>query len=159
MWYMKPLQIITRTPGETKKLGELFAEEVGTFLQKTTPRRALVVGLVGDLAAGKTIFVQGMMKGFGVTGKITSPTFVLSKTYSVQKKNSAIRHICHCDFYRLSFQKEIKDIGLKEILTDPKTVVLVEWADRIPGFLKKGCLILLFKHMQKNHRAILFHQL
>lgn len=156
---MKSSQIITKTPGETKKLGELFAEEIGIFLHKAAPRHALVVGLVGDLAAGKTTFVQGMMRGFGVTGKITSPTFVLSKTYNVWKKDSVMRRVCHCDFYRLSSRKEVKDIGLKEMLADPKTVVIVEWADRIKGFLKKGSIVLSFKHIKKQHRAITFRRL
>ena len=156
---MIPLSVVTKSPGETKKLGEVFAREIGASARGASQQRALVVGLVGDLAAGKTTFVQGMMKGFGVSGKVTSPTFVLLKIYAANKKNSAIRRVYHCDFYRLSSRKDIVAAGITEARGDQGSVVVVEWADRIGGFLKKGSLVLSFKHIKKQHRSITFRLL
>jgi len=67
---MKPKSYLTKTPSQTKKIGELLAKKI----LKTKPKKmALVVGLEGDLGGGKTTFLQGFAKGLGIRQKILSP--------------------------------------------------------------------------------------
>lgn len=93
-----------------------------------------VVGLVGDLGAGKTTFVQLLAKELGVKGAVKSPTFILMQAFptsAAAAKRGAAR-ICHVDAYRLKDWRELAAIGFEEYAADPGTVTLVEWADRVP---------------------------
>ncbi|MGH9067003.1 MAG: tRNA (adenosine(37)-N6)-threonylcarbamoyltransferase complex ATPase subunit type 1 TsaE, partial [Acidimicrobiales bacterium] len=81
-----------------------------------------VVLLVGDLGAGKTTFAQGFGAGLGVSEPITSPTFVLVRSYRGRLD------LLHADVYRLDRLQEVVDLGLPELL-DEGGVALVEWGD------------------------------
>lgn len=83
-----------------------------------------VVVLAGDLAAGKTAFVQGFGRGLGVTARITSPTFTLVHVYDGRLP------VHHLDVYRLEQLSEAIDLGLPEML-DEGGVVLIEWGEAI----------------------------
>lgn len=93
-----------------------------------------VVGLIGDLGAGKTTFVQRLAHALGARDVVKSPTFVLMQVYATSfgSKKRGIGRICHVDAYRLKDQYELNTIGFEEYAADPKTVCLVEWADRVP---------------------------
>ena len=79
------LEIITQTAEETQKIGCFLAEEIVKELKRVSKKKkeAWVIGLKGDLGGGKTTFVQGFARGCGIKEKITSPTFVLLKRYSL----------------------------------------------------------------------------
>lgn len=86
------------------------------------------VGLNGQLGAGKTTFVQQLLKKLGVAEKVTSPTYVIHKSY--QSKELSIEHL---DLYRLEGQK-LEDLpDLAEILTSTSSLVLVEWPSYVSG--------------------------
>ena len=68
------IRIISSSPLETKKLGELLGQTI---------RQGVVIGLMGELGAGKTTFAQGLARGLGVQARITSPTFTLINEYTV----------------------------------------------------------------------------
>ncbi|HSD11973.1 MAG TPA: tRNA (adenosine(37)-N6)-threonylcarbamoyltransferase complex ATPase subunit type 1 TsaE [Patescibacteria group bacterium] len=92
------------------------------------------IGLVGDLGAGKTTFVQLLAEELGVKEAVKSPTFILMQAFptsAAAAKRGAAR-ICHVDAYRLKDWKELAAIGFEEYAGDPRTVTLVEWADRVP---------------------------
>ncbi|MDP2708794.1 MAG: tRNA (adenosine(37)-N6)-threonylcarbamoyltransferase complex ATPase subunit type 1 TsaE [bacterium] len=95
-----------------------------------------VIGLIGNLGAGKTVFSQGLAAGLGIKKHLTSPTFVLMKVYPV-KKHSRIKQLVHIDAYRLKSAHGLAAIGADEYFGRPDTVVLVEWADRIKKILPK----------------------
>lgn len=78
--------------------------------------------LEGGLGTGKTAFVQGFAKALGVTEPVTSPTFVLVRTYTGKVP------IVHVDVYRLDHLQEVIDLGMAELL-DEDAVTLVEWGD------------------------------
>jgi len=83
-----------------------------------------VVLLVGDLGAGKTALAQGLASGLGVTGRVTSPTFVLAKSYRGTKCG-----LLHIDAYRLANHGEVDDLGVEAALGD--SVIVVEWGEAI----------------------------
>jgi tRNA threonylcarbamoyladenosine biosynthesis protein TsaE len=86
-----------------------------------------VVALSGELGAGKTCFVQGAAVGLGVEAPITSPTFVLVRTYQGRLP------VVHCDVYRLDRIGDVLELG-DEVLA-PDVVTFVEWGDAIATLL------------------------
>ena len=87
-----------------------------------------VVALTGELGAGKTCFVQGLVRGLGVTTAATSPTFVLVNEYRGRLP------VHHVDAYRTQSLTELLDLGLEELIAG-SGVTLVEWADRCEPLL------------------------
>jgi tRNA threonylcarbamoyladenosine biosynthesis protein TsaE len=87
-----------------------------------------VIVLAGDLGTGKTAFVQGFATAAGVTEPVTSPTFVLMRSYQGRLP------IVHIDVYRLEHLQEAVDLGLAEVLDDG-AVALIEWGDMVTPVL------------------------
>jgi tRNA threonylcarbamoyladenosine biosynthesis protein TsaE len=85
-----------------------------------------VVGLVGDLGAGKTTFVQGLAEGLGA-GPATSPTFTLIHVYAGGRLV-----LYHADLYRLDRPEELEDVGLDDIYRQDG-LAAVEWMDKLPN--------------------------
>jgi len=107
----------TGSPTETFALGESMGRCFAG---------GLVIGLVGELGAGKTLLVKGMASGSGVSDPnvVTSPTFTLVHEYE------ASMLFYHLDAYRLSGCEELTALGFDE-MTSCESVVVVEWADRV----------------------------
>lgn len=86
------------------------------------------IGLVGDLGAGKTCFVQGLAAGLGVPDsvRVTSPTFTL-----INEHRGGRLPLFHVDLYRIERAGELDHIGLDDLFVAP-AVVAVEWCDRFP---------------------------
>jgi tRNA threonylcarbamoyladenosine biosynthesis protein TsaE len=86
-----------------------------------------LVILAGDLGAGKTAFAQGFAQGLGVEEPVTSPAFILVRTYEGRLP------MVHLDVYRLDTMQELVDLGIAELL-DEGAVTLIEWGDAVaPG--------------------------
>lgn len=110
--------IETATEQETEQAGETFA---------ATLRRGDVVLLYGELGAGKTAFVRGMVRGLGGNAEdVSSPTFTIIQEYAAPAAT-----LFHVDLYRLE-PAEIEDLGLDDML-DAGGIAAIEWADRWPG--------------------------
>jgi tRNA threonylcarbamoyladenosine biosynthesis protein TsaE len=86
-----------------------------------------VVLVSGELGAGKTTFVRGALRALGVTGPVTSPTFVVGHAYEG-------RHgpVSHLDLYRLG-GFEAEDPGLLDPFFAPDAIAFVEWPEQAPG--------------------------
>lgn len=120
-------QVITNTPEETKDLAKEIAKDL---------KGGEIFGLVGNLGAGKTVFVQGLAKAFGIKEIVNSPTFVLMKIYIIQNSKLKIQHLIHIDAYRLDSFEQLKEIGASEYLNQRDCVVVIEWADKVPEIRK-----------------------
>lgn len=137
------LAVETADPAATQHLGRLLA--------RLLPGPA-VITLAGDLGAGKTTFVQGLGQGLGVTKAITSPTFVLINRYRCADG----RYLQHADCYRLqNAPLEMWDVGLADLLWG-EDIVVVEWADRVPGLLPDEHLQITFTYLAGNRRGLVF---
>lgn len=111
---------------ETKKIAKDFAKLL---------KGGDVVALFGDLGSGKTVFVKGLARGLGIKTTITSPTFVLIKSYPIYRAQKSL-NFYHLDLYRVSGAKDIESLGLEELFSKD-AIVVIEWADRLKHLSKK----------------------
>lgn len=103
---------------------------------------ARVLALYGDLGAGKTAFTKVVAKELGVSGEVTSPTFMVMKRYetSVDPWISLV----HIDAYRLESVDELLVLGFREWLLEPDTIMVIEWADKVESLLPADAMRLRF---------------
>lgn len=106
---------ISHSPAETEALGEDWGRHATA---------GLVIGLTGDLGAGKTQLVKGLARGLGIAARVHSPTFTLVNTY-----DGGRLPLYHLDLYRLETPRQIVEAGLEEFLST-KGVTVIEWAER-----------------------------
>lgn len=141
-------EFVTDNSRQTQKLGEMLAHEL---------HGGEVICLTGDLGSGKTTFAQGMLKGLGVKGPYTSPTFVVMKHYKrkTTTQNSKPENVYHLDAYRVVAQ-DISDLGWKEIISNKNNIAIVEWAERIRRIIPKRAIWLKFEHREGDERKIIF---
>lgn len=110
--------------------------------------------LVGDVGAGKTTFTRGLAEGMGVTDAVQSPTFTISREY---KAADGLR-LVHYDFYRLGEAGIMAD-ELAESLADPKSVVVIEWAETVTSVLPDDRVTLRIELVadDEDARNVLWH--
>jgi tRNA threonylcarbamoyladenosine biosynthesis protein TsaE len=111
-------------------------------------RRGDVLGLCGDLGAGKTHFVKGLATALGADADVTSPTFTLIHEYIGGRLP-----LYHFDFYRLDDEDDALKIGLDEYI-EGDGVCVIEWADKFPGLLPAHTQWLRFSHREDGARII-----
>lgn len=130
----------------------MFAKKV-LKKYKMRSRHAVVFAMQGDLGAGKTTFVQGFFRGLGLKNRAPSPTFIIMRRHGL--KRGHFKNIFHVDAYRLKNAAALGVLDFENVLSDPKNIVLIEWADRVKGVLPKGTAWLKFKHgRRENERTI-----
>ena len=113
------VEIVSASAEATEAAGERLGRTLGP---------GAVVALTGELGAGKTCFVQGLVRGLGATIRATSPTFVLVNEYNGRAP------IHHVDAYRTDSMTELMDLGLLEMVGG-EGVTLIEWADKLAPLL------------------------
>ena len=126
------------TPDQTFQLGELIG-------QKAQPGE--VWSLRGPLGSGKTRFVQGLAKGLGYEGKVTSPTFTLQHIYEGRLV------LFHFDWYRLRYPQEVEDLGWREWI-ERGGVVAVEWGNKFPDLFPPDVLKMDFEMITEGRRRM-----
>ncbi len=117
------------------------------------------LALVGELGAGKTAFVKGLAKAYGIKNVVQSPTFLVMKVYAVKPraKSHLPGAICHVDAYRVKDGRELLNIGLGEMLADPSVVTVIEWADRVKGLIPAGAIWMKFAYGKgESERVVSF---
>ena len=89
----------------------------------------LVVALSGELGAGKTTLVRGLLRALGHAGRVKSPTYTLVEVYEVSRLD-----FYHFDFYRFQDPREWIEAGFRDIFNG-RNVCLIEWPERAAGLL------------------------
>lgn len=131
------LGMILSSPRET----DSFGQTMGTVL-----RGGDVLALVGELGAGKTALVRGIVAGLGGSASaVTSPTFMLMHEYQGRLP------LIHLDLYRLQRASEAEAIGLTACFSD-EAVTAIEWADRFPDLLPANRLDVQLIHRTRTTR-------
>ncbi len=141
------MKYITNSEEENLKIAE-------DFLSKLSPKEssATVVGLYGDLGAGKTTFTKAIAEVFKIDETITSPTFVIEKIYELVDQKFS--HLIHIDAYRLEIEDELVSLGWKEIISNPKNIIFVEWPEKVSGIMPEHIKISFKSLENENSREI-----
>lgn len=135
------LEVISRSPDQTRRVGM----RLGALLLPSD-----VVGMQGDLGAGKTTFTQGIASGWGSLDQVTSPTFVLVNVYRRLDGGK----LYHLDAYRLSGPAEAIDLDIDAMLA--QSPLLIEWADQIKEALPENHLWIKMRWIDEEQRDFIF---
>jgi len=133
---------ITKSPTETKAIAALFAEKL---------KGGEIIALTGTLGAGKTVFVKGLARGLGIPEKeVRSPSFVI-----LIEHYKGRLPLFHFDFYRFEKGAEIDTTPFEDCLK-AKSVIVVEWPERISGYLPPETRRVTIEVVGKKTRRISF---
>ena len=128
----------------------ILADEAATLAFGAALARAIpggaVIHLHGNLGAGKTTLVRGILHALGHTGAVKSPTYTLVEPYSI-----AGREIYHFDLYRLCDPEELEYMGIRDYFHD-HSLCLLEWPEKGEGFLPRADLILDIQHLSQGRQ-------
>lgn len=133
------MEILLSSPAETHRFGHSLA---------ATLHSGAVLALAGDLGAGKTSLVQGILAGLGATEAVASPTFPILHEYRTGRLP-----VFHFDFYRLNRPEELLELGWEDYLERPG-IVVVEWADKFPSLLPPDAMWWEIRHAGGDRRSI-----
>ena len=129
----------TNSPAETEALGAKLARQL---------KDKRLVGFVGELGAGKTVFIRGMARELGYSGRVTSPTFALVNEY---RENGNLI-MCHFDLCRLTAD-ELEDIGWYDYLASG-ALCAAEWADNAMEEFSSDAVVVTVKGSGEAPRHI-----
>lgn len=128
---------------------EALGARLAASLPSKPPLRALRVFLRGELGAGKTTLVRGLLRALGETGSVRSPTYALLQGYALQGWQ-----ITHADLYRLGSAEQVFELGFADLDT-PRSLWLIEWPERARGVLGEADLDIELEVSAQGHRAVL----
>jgi tRNA threonylcarbamoyladenosine biosynthesis protein TsaE len=137
------IKIVSTSSAETMNLGKRFADKL---------KGGEILGLKGKLGSGKTTFVKGLARGLKIDKPMKSPTFVIFSRYAIPKTTKTFYHF---DLYRLQTSKDLNELGFREIITDPKNVVAIEWPERAGKVLPARTIFFQFTHSPKTNSRII----
>ena len=135
-------EVISRSPTQTRRIGM----RLGEMLEPGD-----VVGLEGNLGAGKTTLVQGIASGWGSYDSVSSPTYVLVNVYRRLDR----KQLFHLDAFRLVSPEEAIDLDIDAMLDQGP--LLVEWADRIEEALPEEYLWINMRFINDEQRDFIVH--
>jgi len=140
--------VIDDLPSEFEASDEAAMMALGARLARRL-EGGQIVALSGDLGAGKTTLVRGMLRGLGYPGRVKSPSYGLVESYNV-----AGLEIHHLDLYRLGDPEELDFVGIED-LPGPNSILLIEWPERGKGRLPEAAMHIRIEHSGSGRRAIL----
>lgn len=109
-----------------------------------------IIELIGDVGAGKTTFTRGLAKGLGIKEEITSPSFTISKVYSLPNGKT----LTHYDFYRLQDPGLMKE-DLEESISNPNNYTIIEWGESVSDILPKNHTTINIKYNDDGSREVI----
>jgi tRNA threonylcarbamoyladenosine biosynthesis protein TsaE len=128
------------SPAETQRIAREFTAGL---------RQGDVVALVGQLGAGKTQFVKGLVDGFGADAEVTSPTFTLIHEYTGGRVP-----VYHFDFFRIEDREAAERLGLDEYFFGDG-VCVVEWADKFREVIPADAIWISLETKSENERLLI----
>jgi tRNA threonylcarbamoyladenosine biosynthesis protein TsaE len=131
---------ISNSAAETEDLGRRLAQEI---------QAGSILALTGDLGAGKTQFVKGLVAGLGSSAAVTSPTFTIVHEYPGGRLP-----VYHFDFFRLEDRPSLAALGLDDYFFGDG-VSVIEWADKFPEIIPGPARWISFEAKSKSTRAII----
>ncbi len=131
-----PNRIITTSSSmETYELGQKLGAQIKELLKTGNKDNCkLKFGFTGDLGAGKTLMIKGIMSKLMPKEEITSPTYTIMNEYDTDDHS-----VLHVDLYRISNTRELEGTGFLESLGDPRSVMFIEWIDRLGNEIDNLC--------------------
>ncbi len=140
-------RLISHSEAETKTIARSVIEDnIGRY-------RPLVIGLKGNLGAGKTVFVKGAASFLGIPeSRVSSPTFVIMNVYRGEYKSAPVV-LQHLDLYRLNSSYDLYSFGWEEIIRTGD-ISIVEWADRFMEYLPEDTIWVNIEHIDETRRGI-----
>lgn len=136
---------------EAQKLTLDSVRKLAADYAKKYRGKDVIIGLTGNLGAGKTVFAKAFGAALGIK-KIKSPTFIIVSNYVIGKQK-----LFHFDFYRLHRPEQLDHLGFDEIIQSKNRIMLIEWVDKFPEIAKKCDLIINFKIVDNKTRDVQIH--
>ena len=121
---------------------------------KPCPNQASVITLKGDLGSGKTTFVQFVAHTLGVKENVTSPTFIIMRTYPLGTRGSKWQRLVHIDAYRLEHADELASLGWEDLAKDPGNLIFIEWPEKVEAIIPKDAVRVEFSYADETHRYV-----
>ena len=112
----------------------------------------MVITLSGDLGAGKTTLVRGVLRGLDISGPVKSPTYTLVEPYTLSSL-----YLYHFDFYRLNDPQEWEAAGFREYFRND-AICLIEWPERIGSLLPPADLRFVLEVVEEGRRCTVMSQ-
>ena len=133
------------TEQQSEQIAARFVEQLCTHHM-----RPLVVYLVGELGAGKSVFARSLLRALGVSPNVKSPTYTLVEQYELGSNRCALTSAAHLDLYRLVDPEELYFIGFDEIQSSCD-LLLVEWPDKGIGLLPEATHEVTIEYLDNGH--------
>ena len=144
------MNLTTHSEKETRDAAHKLA---AVIIQAKPRKHALVFGLTGELGAGKTLFIKALAKSLGVSERVSSPSFLIFRTYKINLPQFQKLH--HVDDYRLKDSKDIVSLGFNTMISDSNSIMVIEWAEKIKTLLTKNTHWIFFHHGDKPTERII----
>lgn len=143
-------KIVSTSLNDTQALARDFLASLPIDREEAT-----VVGLYGNLGAGKTAFTQALARELGILEDITSPTFVIEKIYQIVHAKFA--RLIHIDAYRLENGQELQNLDFEAEVSNKNNLIVIEWPENVKEILPEGILKVQFEHTGGDSREIIFN--
>lgn len=112
-----------------------------------------IVLLKGNLGAGKTTFVRHLMRSFGVTTEIVSPTFTIVNPYDLPEGQKNCSRVYHMDLYRLKTEFELEEAGIFDMIYSTD-FCLIEWPEIVLPFIDEPCILLEIEILENGRNVV-----
>lgn len=145
----------TWTVASVPELKAVAGELLGLWKHTVPNTGATVIAISGDLGAGKTTFVQQIAQILGIEETVTSPTFVIMKSY--ETTDVQFKNLVHIDAYRIEDDSEMGPLNFTKLLTQDQTLVCIEWAERISTFLPPRTIKLDLEALAHSKHKITYY--
>jgi len=129
---------------ETEDKAKNFASLIKGF------KNSLLINLIGNLGAGKTTFVRGLIQELGFDEFVKSPTFTIVESYESDNLK-----VFHFDLYRIEDDKELQAIGVEDYLTEENAITLVEWPEKSKRYFNNPHYIIELNHCDNDEKRLI----